>query len=399
MRRIFTILFAAVLTVFCSTQGARAQKARFYDLGHYPGGTWAEPWGINRAGVLVGMGDISSGYTRPIGVPLFGPHAGQWFDLGTLGGDRTDTVMCMDIADTGMIVGHSAIAGNEIVHAFVWTPDTRMVDIGTLADVGNTGYEFSIAWGTNRSGTLIVGWSSSGIDPSGPDGPTADSLPVVWTPKVAWDSGQWKVKWQIHKLDTTGLEGFIYWTALHPNDHGQILGMAAAADGTMIGVVWIPVAGGKDWRIHRLPGAPGYNTVWPTDINNNGEIVGDVMIIDPATGNWNAEFPAYWKPTDTSELRFSVTVLPTLGGYLSGIGDGEGINEVGDIVGGSTDANGNYYATAWSTQDPGFAPKLLRSPHHSGSWSWASKVNNSGVVAGSYGNDDVPENTAAWTLR
>jgi len=68
-------------------------------------------------------------------------------------------------------------------------------------------------------------------------------------------------------------------------------------------------------------------------------------------------------------------------------------------VGGSTDANWNYYATAWSTKDPNFAPTLLPSPRHPGSWSWASKVNNYGVVAGSYGSKTVPENTAAWTLR
>jgi len=394
------ILFSAVLLLIGSAQGARAQGTQFYDLGHYPGGTWAELWGVNKAGVLVGTGDIPSGYARPIGVPLFGPEAREWFDLGTLGGDRTDAVMCMAIADTGMIVGHSAIAGNEIIHAFVWTPGTGMVDLGTLKDIGYTGYNYSLAWGTNRSGTLIVGWSANGLDSNNQiTGTAEDALPVVWTPKVTWDSSRWKTTWQIHKLDTTGFDRFHYWTAMVPNDSGQIVGLAMDADGTLIGVLWNPVNGGKDWKIHKLPTVPGYSSVWPSDINNSGEIVGDVLNGNGLTYTWTDEFPAYWKPTDGPGEHFRVTILPTLGGYLTGMGDGEGINDVGDIVGGSTDANGNYYATAWSTKDLDAVPRLLPTASHSGSWSWANRVNNYGLVVGSYGNDDVPENAAAWTLR
>ncbi len=391
---------SATVSPSITVQADTVQTVKFRNLGHYPHGTWAEPWGINKAGVVVGMGDIASGYTRPIGVPLFGPSAGKWFDLGTFGGETTSTyAMCMAIADTGMIAGHAPITGNEIIHAFAWTPGTKKVDIGTLADIGYSGYVFSIAWGTNRSGTLIVGFSSSGMDSNSYFGPTADALPVVWTPNVVWESGNWKVRWQIHKLDTTGFDGFGPWAALFPNDRGQILGIAVGADGKVIGVLWTPTSSGKDWKIEQLPAAPGYSSVYPIDMNNNGEIVGDVLNIDPLTGEWTSEFPAYWQPIGRSGVHFHVTVLPTLGGPLFGVGDGEGINDVGDIVGGSTDANGNYYATAWSTKDLNAAPHLLPSPQHSGSWSWASKVNHGGIVAGSYGNDTVPENTAVWTLR
>jgi len=400
MRRLIMILFTAVLLLIGSAQGARAQGTQFYDLGHYSGGTWAELWGVNKAGVLVGTGDIPDGYARPIGVPLFGPNAGNWFDLGTLGGDRTDSVMCMAIADTGMIVGHAAIADNETIHAFVWSAATGKVDLGTLQDIGYPGYTYSLAWGTNKSGTLIVGWSSNGLDSDNlVNGTAADALPVVWTPKVAWDSGRWKTTWQIHKLDTRGFHNFQFWTAMVPNDNGQIIGVATAPDGTLVGVLWNPVEGGKEWEIQKLPAAQGYSSVWPSDINNEGGIVGDVLNGNGFPYSWTDEFPAYWKPSNRSAAHFSVTILPTLGGYLTGLGDGEGINDVGDIVGGSTDANGNYYATAWSTKDPSFAPRLLRSPHHSGSWSWANRVNDYGIAVGSYGNDDVPENAAAWKLR
>jgi len=389
MRRLFAIVFSAALLLIGSAQGTWAQKAKFYDLGYYPGGSWAEPRDINNVGVVVGYGDIPSGYTRPIGVPVFGPQAGQWFDLGTLGGDRTDSeVMCMAIADTGMIVGHSAIVGNEIVHAFAWTPGSGMVDIGTLADLGYSGYNFSLGFGTNRSGTLIAGWSGSGFD-------SADTLPVVWTPKVAWNSGQWKITWQIQKLDTTGFEAFSSWTAMFANDHGQIIGTAIGVDGVQIAVLWNPILFGKGWKIMQLPNfSADYPSAEPLDINNNGEIVGDV-----ATQDWSTYFPALWKPIQPFGNAYSLTVLPTRAGYLQGVGDGEGINDLGDIVGGSTDANGNYYATRWSTKDPNLVPTVLPVPPHPGTWSWATKVNNNGVAAGSYGSKHVPENTAAWTLR
>jgi probable HAF family extracellular repeat protein len=92
-------------------------------------------------------------------------------------------------------------------------------------------------------------------------------------------------------------------------------------------------------------------------------------------------------------------MLPTLAGYQTGAGDGEGINDLGDIVGGSTDANGNYLATRWSTKDHQFVPMLLPAPTSPDGWSWATKVNNKGVATGSYANDYVAEDTVAWKLH
>jgi probable HAF family extracellular repeat protein len=339
---------------------------------------------------VVGYGDIHSGFIRPIGVPIFGRQAGDWFDLGTLGGDRTDSeVMCMAIADTGMIVGHSAITGNEIVHAFAWTRESGMVDIGTLADLGPryTGYNFSLAAGTNKSGTLIVGWSSTEFE-----GPEA--LPVVWTPQVVWTLGRPITTWKIHKLDMGDLTSATGWLAWFANDSGQIIGTATTADGVQIAVLWNPLPRGEGWKITQLPVPAGYPSAEPFDINNEGEIVGDV-----ATQDWSTYFPALWKPTEPSGKAYNVTVLPTLAGFMNGVGDGEGINDVGDIVGGSTDANWNYFATHWTTKGPNFVPMLLPIPPGTDSWSWATKVNNSGIAAGSYGNDKVVENTVAWKFR
>jgi probable HAF family extracellular repeat protein len=388
MRKLLGIVFSAVLLLICSTQVTWAQKVKFYDLGHYPNGTWAEPRDIDISGVVVGFGDVPpNGYTHPIGVPVFGPDALQWFDLGTLGGDRTDTeVMCMAIADTGMIVGHSAIAGNEIIHAFAWTPQSGMVDIGTLADLGPrySGYNYSLAVGTNKTGTLIVGWSSTEWD--GPE-----SLPVVWTPQIVWTSGRPMTTWKIHKLDMGNLSSATGWSAGFANNSGQIIGTATSAGGVGIAVLWNPLPGGERWRLTQLPVPADYPGAEANDINNNGEIVGDVISPDGSTS-----FSALWEPTGPWGRIYNVTVLPTLAGSMQGAGDGEGINDVGDIVGGSLDADGNYFATRWNTKDLNSARLLLRVP---GGWSWATKVNNNRVATGSYGNNSVPENTVAWQFH
>lgn len=388
MRKLHSIVFSAMLLLIGGAQVTWAQKVKFIDLGTYPGGSWAVPRDINNSSVVVGFGDIPSGFTRPIGVSVFGPKARQWFDLGTLGGDRTDEVMCMAIADNGMIVGHSAITGNEIVHAFAWTQQSGMVDIGTLADLGPpySGYNFSLAVATNKLGTLITGWSSSTFE--GPD-----SLPVVWTPHVVWTSGGPTVTWKIHKLDTTGFEGATYWFTSFANNLGQIIGTATTADGVQIAVVWKPAPGGNRWTIMQLPASPDYPNAEPLDINNRGEIVGLV-----ASPDWGIGLPAIWRRKSTSGNSWTLTLLPNLSGPLQGWGEADGINDLGDVVGGSTDANGSWLAARWSTTDPNFVQRLdlLDTP---GEWSEALKVNNNGIAAGMYGNDNVAENTAAWKFR
>ena len=141
----------------------------------------------------------------------------------------------------------------------------------------------------------------------------------------------------------------------------------------------------------QLPASPDYSSAEPFDINNKGEIVGDV-----ATQDWSTSFPALWKPVGPQRKAYSLTVLPTLAGILQGAGDGEGINDAGDIVGGSYDADWNYFATRWSTRDLNSARLLPGVP---GGWSWAAKVSDSGIATGSYGNATVPENTVIWKLR
>src|SRR5208337_3323776 len=85
MRKLFSIMFSAVLLLICSAQGTWAQNVKVWDLGTYPYGTWAEAGGINDLDVVVAQGDAADGDNHLFKAELFGSHAGQWFDLGALG--------------------------------------------------------------------------------------------------------------------------------------------------------------------------------------------------------------------------------------------------------------------------------------------------------------------------
>jgi len=355
---------------------AEAPENQVYDLGHYPGGTWAESRGINDYGLVVGFGDIPSGYTHPLAYPLFGPGAGQWYDLGTLGGDRTDTeVMAMDVSDTGMIVGHSAIQGDNYVHGFAWYAESGMVDLGTLA---KPGYDFSLAAGVNKLGTLIVGWSGSTF--AGPD-----SLAVVWTPQVVFGKKGSGIKWKIHRLDTKGFRKATSWWAWKVNDAGQIVGYATNPDGTSITVLWNPLPDGSGWKIMQLPASPDYPNAGPGGMDENGDIVGYV-----AASDWSMWFPALWTPITPDHTAYNLTQLTSLTGSEQGWAEANGINDGGDIVGDSYDANGDDLATRWRSKNPNSIQKL----GFPGTWSFAEQVNNDRYAVGSYGSDTIPENVA-----
>jgi probable HAF family extracellular repeat protein len=383
LRRLPLMILAVGLLLLGGTRAAWAQKPIVWDFGTYPGGTWAEPRGVNNSGVVVGYGDIPSGYTRPIGVPVLGPDALQWFDLGTLGGDHADSlVMCMGIADSGMIVGHAYVADNIYVHAFAWTPKSGMVDIGTLG--ANT---FSLAYNVNRAGTLIVGWS-------GPEWMNWPSRPVVWTPMTVKGPQGPVQTWAIQELDTTGFEDATYWMATAVNNSGQIVGSAVTADGVEFAVLWNPMPGRTAWKIQRLPALASYPHAWPDDINDQGQIVGGL-----ASPDGDTSLPALWQPVAPQMKTWDLTVLPFLSdAYV--FTEAMGISDRGDIVGYSWDVNYLGPATRWSAKDMTIVQSLESLGFPTAGWSWALKVSNSGIVAGGYGPDsNAWEHIAAMRLR
>jgi len=222
---------------------------KVWELGTYPGGTWASMGDVNDFGIAVAQGDLPDGSTHNLAVPLFGRHAGEWIDLGTLGGTESGwDEGLVTISDTGLIVGHSASTDQNRPHAIAWTEKAGMVDLGTLADAGYPTYNSSYAAGVNKWGTLIVGWS--GVEQSCLT--CAPTLPVVWTPTFTWKNGQLVTKWKIHKLDTAGFGVITKWYPWAVNDFGQIVGEGSGDNGEFVGVVWTPLQNGK-WKLMQLP--------------------------------------------------------------------------------------------------------------------------------------------------
>jgi hypothetical protein len=387
MRKSLNVLLLVVLFVICSAQLTWAQKPNVYELGTYPQGTWLATWGINDLGVVVGLGDVPPidpdsgvGHTHPLAVPLFGPNAGQWMDLGTLGGEQPMgwEEPVIKISNSGLIVSHST-APDGYAHGVAWTKESGLVDLGTLADTGSPAYadyKSSWAFATNRLGTLIAGGSApyGGIDIT-----VGFLVPVVWTSSNVWMNGKSVTKWQIHTLDTADFSD-LRWDIWGVNDYGQIVGLGFNNSNESIipiGVLWNPRPGGKVWGgLTLLPPPPSdYPSTCPYDINNRGEIVGIV-----ASADWSTQLPALWKPLDKTRTTYSQPiVLPLPAGFTSC--ECVGVNDLGDIVGDCWNDTQDLPAR-WITEDPTFS-EIIKFPGSRG-FSWG--VNNGRIASVTYGD-------------
>ena len=346
----------------------------------------------------MGWGDVAGGDTRMIGVPLFGPNAGKWFESG-VSSDEPWSDEGEGITITGMIVG-SIVGENGRPRAYAWTAGRHTAfDLGTLS-----GDDGSVAIAVNHLGTLIVG-ASIRVLINDPYGLTRSVTPVAWTPKVDWHHGRPTVTWVIHPLPTGGLEqpGQVfenvtlnYWAGWGVNDLGQIVGDAWSDNYDEIALVWTPLRNGQGWEVQQLPHQSSfpivadYKYTEALSINNRGEIVGDV-----SPEFWYTPLPALWKMESPRAHTWNLTELATLSGMRQGWNLAWGINDLGDIVGVSNDANGNWLATHWLTRDPGTA-KVLGFP---GDWSEAFDVNNFGIAVGHYGVGDGPSQAAAVVIH
>ena len=356
-----------------AASASAADSLRTWELGTYPGGTWVGLGDINDFGVAVGFGDIADGSTHTLAVPLFGPQAGKWIDLGTLGGTTAGWEWPINrISDTGVIVGHSPTTQGP-THGIVWTEKTGIVDLGSLADAGYPTHNSSYASGVNKLGTLLVGWS--GVD----DG---YDQPVVWMRSIVSKGGALVTKWEIRKLDTTGFEDVTQWTPWQANDLGQIVGYGYRSEGGAISFLWTPLPGGKSWKITTLGCGPDYAGCGAYNITDRGEIAGYVESSD-----W---MPAYWKPLDPLRRTYSQAVVLALpAGYSAG-GYADGINELGDVTGACWGDAGSL-AARWTTKDATFS-QVIGSP--TDSWSFSLGVSITRIAVLSYFGDNCPNGCA-----
>lgn len=356
-----------------------SHEATIWELGTYPGGTWAALGAINDFGVAIGFGDMPPigddgvGYTHTLAVSLFGPRAGEWIDLGTLGGELPrgwEEPYWFGIANTGLVVTHSVTPDGQ-VHAAAWTAESGLFDLGTLADTRNPkykGHNSSYASATNQAGTLIAGWS-------GVNG--GEDTPVVWIASWTWNNGRPVNKWNIYALDTKGFARHLEWQPGAVNDYGQIMGFALDSDETFaIPLLWNPSPDGQSWKLMVLPHVDSseYPYVLPFGIDRKGNITG---AIESADGNiWLARL---WKPLNVSRTRYSQPIeLPLPDGYTGC--EAVGIDELGDITGDCYN-DVTDLPTRWALHNPTFSG-VLNIP---GDWGLANAINNSRVAVLTYG--------------
>ncbi len=343
--------------------GATSEKSasnvgRRWNLRTYPGGTWAQMGNANDVGVAVALGDTRADpETHLFTVRLLDKNGPQWTDLGAIN-TYFGWLNWPYIADTGLVVGYAAAADGNL-HACLWKGATK-VDLGTLADIGYAGFDNSQAVLANKLGTLIVGasWSSE----------TGAQLPVIWKPQLG---GGWKAM----VPDTLG---YPYGFALTVNDFGQVAGAVNDDEGNYFATVWNPLPGWNRWKAIRLPSSQDWPVAIVGDINEKGEMVGDVLSYD-----WAYGYSSLWQPTDPSREHYTLKLLANPWGVPNG-DTAEGINDQGDIVGGSWDNDFIPHAVRWSTKDPNFV-QLLGFP---GDYSLAYKVNDGRIVTGFYNNFD-----------
>ncbi len=132
------------------------QNGNVRALPTYPGDPDGNAHAINDSGQAVGGSGVCGAF-NPIWLTNLQPlHAllwesGKMIDLGNLGGTgHGDGIMAVNLNNQGQVIGSSDLPGDSSFHAFLWTRETGMQDLGTIkGDVS------SAAIGINDTGQIV----------------------------------------------------------------------------------------------------------------------------------------------------------------------------------------------------------------------------------------------------
>jgi probable HAF family extracellular repeat protein len=266
-------------------------------------------------------------------------------DLGTLGGTYS---YAFGLNKAGEVAGGSASPNqtNGISQtAFLWTKQTGMRDLGTLG--GFSTVLNSAATGVNASGEVALGSETFTTDPNGEDfcgfGTHRQCLAAIWKdgamtalPSLGGNNSQ------------------AYWI----NNRGQVAGFAENTNrehpkGYCVmpfqrldfeAVIWEP-----NGETRELPPVPGDTVAFAWDINDHGQAVGasgscsNVSVPPSPPAGPTAPHAVLW------ESDGSPRDLGNLDGTMTN-NIASGINNRGEVVGGSQLADGNIHPFLWTRE-------------------------------------------------
>src|SRR5438045_3057218 len=378
------VLFIGLAAVCCGAvlapaiaQRTAQMKARTqYQVSDLPG-----LGGTSNGGNSINDLTWVSGYAR---LPDRNRHAALWrnsllTDLFTLGGPNSSVTW--NVKNTaGIIVGISQTADPQLLgeswsSAAFYSPlnNVGYINLGFVWQNGQMrglpnfpGGNNGFATGANNLGQ-VVGWAENGVhDPNCCCTQVLQFLPAVW------DLGSGD---QIHDLPLISGDSSGAATAI--NDNGQIVGISGICDQAVgrhsakHAVLW---ENGTVTDIYPDAPAPWWNT--PTAINQHGDVVG--FAGDPTDVDGNVLHAFIWTKDN------GIKALKPLRGRTPQHVDSEayGINEVGQVVGVSCDADQvDCRAVIW---DHGVYPTDLNDLKGSASAFLALEkdINNKGEITG-----------------
>jgi probable HAF family extracellular repeat protein len=176
------------------------------------GGTYSAAYGINDLGQIVGASSTADGQTR-----AFLWENGIMTDLGTLGGTNS---YAYDINNLGQVIGESNYPGSGNQHAFLWTTEVGMLDLGTLYDgiysyaydINNLGQVVGVSFMSDWSAQAFLWENGVMIDLGGLGGTNSgayginDQGQIVGSSQYAGSSNHRATLWSFPSIEPLSVE-------------------------------------------------------------------------------------------------------------------------------------------------------------------------------------------------